>query len=144
MSFANWFAFYITFTATETDPLLFLSGEILTDNSNNGSYGVDLGFKVVNNTDSVEKWAYRPNKHPLYTNGSLDMYFPARKTVLWDAGGTVSHGSGQSGASGWITAGDSITIETYIRCNNSNMAYFSGNNGTSYHVQWAQVWEIAQ
>ncbi len=130
----------ITFTAQETDPLLFLSGEVLVDDSDNSSFGVDLGFKVVNNTDSTDKWAYQPNQHPFYIAISGDKYFPCRKTVLWDASGTVSHGTG-SGASGFITAGDSITIQTNIRGNNSNMRMFGGNN-SGYHSQWTQVWEI--
>lgn len=132
----------ITFTALETDPVLFLSGEVPCDNSNSSNFGVDLGFKVVNNTDSTDAWAYKPNQHLLYSAGTHDKYFPARKTILWESGSS-NHGSDQNTSSGFITAGDSITIQTYIRCNDSNMAYFGGNNGVSnYDVQLVQVWEI--
>jgi hypothetical protein len=134
----------ITFTATETNPLLFLNGEVLTDNSNSGSFGVDLGFEIYNNTDSTTKWAFKPNQHPSYNDTTSDQYRIATKTILWDSSGVVSHGVDQSGSSGWITAGDSITARIYIRCNNSNMTYFGGNNGTTNHCQLAQVWEIKQ
>jgi hypothetical protein len=130
----------ITFTALETDPFLFLSSEVLTDNSNSSTYGVDLGWQVVNNTDGTNVWAYYPNQHPLYIATNVDIYFPARKTMLWQSGRS-DFGSNQNTSSGFITAGDSITIKTNIRCNNSNMAYFGGNN-SNYDTQLAQVWEI--
>ena len=130
----------ITFTALTTDPLLFLSGEVPTDNSSSTNYGTDLGWEVVNNTDSTVVWAYKPSQHLIYAAGSTDKYFPARKTMLWESGSS-NHGANQNTSSGFITAGDSITIKTYIRNNDNNMAYFAGNN-SGFHVQLAQVWEI--
>lgn len=127
----------ITIIAQKTNAKYFLSGRIPTDDTNENSYGVGMGFSVYNNTTLAHEYIQRPSNHEDYNAGGFDTYKICQNTILWDS--SVATGSTPANI---ITEGNTVTFRLWIRNNNNNMKYFNGNE-TSYHNQWHQVWELS-
>lgn len=117
----------------------FLSARVPTDDTNSSSYGVGLGFWVQKISDSSSHYIQRAANHEDYASGSSDTYTVARSTILWDPNDS-GRASGSPPA-GYMVAGEAYNFRVYLRNNNNNMQYFSGND-TNYHCQWFQVWEV--
>jgi len=127
----------VTMTASKAGMKYFLSSVVPTDDSNSTTYGVGIGWYIQNNTTTANSgWAMRPSEHGNYWNASFDKYFIVQDNMVWDS--TIAIPSGI--AANKIAAGDSFTVKTYLRFNNSNGQYFTGNHGS--FEQHAHVWEI--
>jgi hypothetical protein len=119
----------------------FFSGKVLTDDTNSSSFGAGGGVMYTNNTQGGSWWIQYPPAHEFYTSGSEDSYFPAMFSGVWDSA-NLSQRTAEMANIIIPSAGDSVTWKYYIRNNNSNAAYFNGNNPAT-HCQWFHVWEIS-